>query len=51
MTERVKECIYPEKDTCRDCEQSYDPSLFDGGCMLHYEKTAEGAENRIEKSK
>lgn len=33
---KVAECIYPDRP-CRGCSQSYNPSLYDGGCMLHYE--------------
>lgn len=51
MTERVKECIYPRKDNCRDCEQSYEPRLFDGGCRLHYEKKVKGADKKLKRSK
>lgn len=40
MTHRVEECIYPERGNCKGCEQSYNPALFDGGCMLHFK--AEG---------
>ena len=36
MTQRVKECIHPEKDNCRGCSHSYNPALYDGGCKLHY---------------
>lgn len=43
MISRVAECIYPEARNCRGCSYSYDPSLFDGGCKLHYGKTPEGA--------
>ena len=37
MTDRVAECIYPERKSCRGCSQSYNPARYDGGCMLHYE--------------
>ena len=40
MYTRVDECIYPEKMSCRGCPYSYDPTLFDGGCKLHYEPEA-----------
>lgn len=44
MTDRVAECVHPEFISCRGCSWSYEPSLFDGGCKLHYEKnTPEGA--------
>ena len=32
---KVAECIYPDRP-CRGCSQSYNPSLYDGGCMLHH---------------
>ena len=31
---KVAECIYPDRP-CRGCSQSYNPALYDGGCMLH----------------
>lgn len=43
MTDRVAECIHKDFISCRGCSQSYNPSLFDGGCKLHYGKTPEGA--------
>ncbi len=36
MTQKVKECVYPESKNCRGCSHSFNPSLYDGGCMLHY---------------
>lgn len=29
-------CIHPEREgkTCRGCEESFEPALFDGGCRL-----------------
>ena len=35
-TDRVAECIHPERKSCRGCSESLDPALYDGGCMLHY---------------
>ena len=35
---KVRECIYPNSVNCLGCIWSYNPSLFDGGCKLHYEK-------------
>lgn len=37
---RVPECVYPGYVSCRGCEHSYRPDLFDGGCRLHYERDA-----------
>ena len=37
MTDRVEACVYPERKSCRGCNYSYKPSLFDGGCRLAYE--------------
>jgi hypothetical protein len=42
MTDRVSECIYPESSSCRGCSQSFNPELYDGGCMLHYNQTGSG---------
>lgn len=42
MTDRVAECVHPEAGSCRCCNWSYEPSLFDGGCKLHYEREADG---------
>lgn len=36
MTDRVAECIYPERKSCRGCSQSLNPARYDGGCMLYY---------------
>lgn len=35
----VDECIHPDNVSCRGCEHSYRPDLYDGGCKLHYEHT------------
>lgn len=37
MKDRVAACIYPDSTSCRGCSYSFNPALFDGGCMLHYE--------------
>ena len=37
MKDRVAACIYPDSTSCRGCSHSYNPALYDGGCMLHYE--------------
>ena len=42
MTDRVAECVHPEAGSCMGCNWSYEPSLFDGGCKLHYEREADG---------
>lgn len=42
MTDRVAECARPEAESCRGCKWSYAPSLFDGGCKLHYEREPDG---------
>lgn len=34
MKDRVAACIYPDSTSCRGC--SFNPTLFDGGCMLQY---------------
>lgn len=39
---KVKECIYPSRSSCRGCSHSYNPDLHDGGCMLHYAGHGEG---------
>lgn len=44
MIDRVAECVHPEAGSCRGCNWSYEPSLFDGGCKLHYEREADGME-------
>lgn len=31
----VKECVYPTRGSCKGCEHSRDPALYDGGCKLH----------------
>ncbi len=36
-------CLHPEKESCRGCEFSFDPSLFDPGCTLN-RPTEEGDE-------
>ena len=36
VTLKVDECIHPDRVSCRGCEHSFNPSLFDGGCKLHY---------------
>lgn len=46
MTDRVAECIYPERKSCRGCSQSYNPARYDGGCMLHYEGGGKGVTKR-----
>ena len=28
-------CRYPGSTSCRGCEYSYAPDLYDGGCMSH----------------
>ena len=40
--DKVKECIYPIRNSCRGCSHSYNPALYDGGCMLHYAGQGEG---------
>lgn len=42
MTDRVAECTRPEAESCRGCKWSCAPSLFDGGCKLHYEREPDG---------
>lgn len=49
MTQKVKECVYPESKNCRGCSHSFNPSLYDGGCMLHY-RTGGGAVSLEEKN-
>lgn len=37
---QCKECVYtPRKGTksCYDCEHSFAPELYDGGCLLPYD--------------
>lgn len=36
MKDRVAACIYPDSTSCRGCSYSFNPTLFDGGCMLQY---------------
>lgn len=36
MKDRVAACIYPDSTSCRGCSYSFNPALFDGGCMLQY---------------
>lgn len=36
-TDRVPECVFPDRYGCRGYEYSYRPDLFDGGCKLYYE--------------
>ena len=36
MKDRVAACIYPDSTSCRGCSYSFNPVLFDGGCMLQY---------------
>lgn len=37
IMDRVKECKQQNKDSCKGCKYSYNPALFDGGCLLHIE--------------
>ena len=39
-SDRVDECVHPDYVSCRGCEHSYRPDLFDGGCKLYYERNA-----------
>lgn len=36
MKDRVAACIYPDSTSCRGCSYSFNPALFDGGCMFQY---------------
>lgn len=36
MKDRVAACIYPDSTSCRGCSYSFNPALYDGGCMLQY---------------
>lgn len=37
-TDRVDECVYPGRTSCRGCSYSYRPDLYDGGCRLCNER-------------
>lgn len=32
----ISKCIYPDRGSCKGCEHSIDPTLYDGGCKLMY---------------
>ena len=32
----VPDCRYPGRGSCRGCEYSFAPDLFDGGCLAEY---------------
>lgn len=40
--DKVKECIYPRRNSCRGCSHSINSALYDGGCNLHYAGQGEG---------
>lgn len=31
-------CVYPERESCRNCEHSINPELYDSGCKFLFEK-------------
>ena len=41
----VKECVHPESVSCRGCEHSFRPDLYDGGCRLHAAEAFAAREN------
>ncbi len=47
---KVNECVYPNRHSCRGCEHSLAPELFDGGCKLMM-KNKNGGQNMNERAK
>lgn len=35
---RIEECREPQNKSCRYCDYSFNPELYDGGCKLMYSK-------------
>lgn len=50
MMDRVAECVYPERASCKGCSWSYATALYDGGCMLHYEGVGQNLQRKAKRT-